>query len=109
MKFCEVCVAPRDADATHMANAAVRPHDSFRKVESGPARKRLFNFLRYKFPILRVYKTHIFLGTRRLTTSIQTVDLKQFGRPVVKSKRVEYPATRVSKPLAPFLSQVELC
>src|SRR5258705_5210544 len=48
-------VATRDADATYMANAAVTSHDSFRKVEAGPACKHLLNFVLDKFPIFRMH------------------------------------------------------
>src|SRR5882762_7604013 len=53
-------VATRDAHATYMAYAAVRPDDSLREVEFAMGRQHLLNLLLDKFPIFRMHQGQIF-------------------------------------------------
>src|SRR5258707_622442 len=75
-------IATRDAHATYMADAAVTSHDSFRKVEAGPACKHLLNFVLDEFPIFRMYQGQIFFFCWRVASRIESVDLKQLRRPI---------------------------
>jgi hypothetical protein len=92
--------ACRDTDATYMTDRAVESHDTFREVKAAIARQHLTHLLRHEPAIFWMDQSQVFVDSWWLGTRLKSMNLKQFGAPVLESGSVECPATRVRKPLA---------
>src|ERR1700730_6144921 len=89
----------RRTDATYITNRPVWTHDSFRKVESAVVRQHLLDFLRHEFPVFGMHERHIFRCGRRLALWLETVNLEQFGTPILEAGSSECPAAQMREPL----------
>ncbi len=94
-------VSDRVADATYETNLAIRSHNPFREVEGAMIYQHLPNRLDDGLPIVRVYEAQVLLCARGVSARVETVNLKQLGRPVLESSGAECPTTGVTQPL-PF-------
>ncbi len=89
-----------------MTNGSVWPHNPFREVEATVVFQHLPHFMRHEVSIFGVHERNIFRNIRCLAARLKSVDLKQLGRPVFKTRSVESPAADVCKALT--FRQVEL-
>src|SRR6266853_451509 len=94
------------ADAPYVTNRPVRTHDPLRELESATLRQYRPNFLRDEISVVRMHERHVFREGRCLRRRIEAVDREQLGRPLLKARRSERPASRMCEPLS--LRQVEL-
>src|SRR6267154_1262377 len=94
------------ADAPYVTNRPVRTHDPLRELESATLRQYRPNFLRDEISIVRMHERHVFREGWCLRRRIEAVDREQLGRPLLKARRGERPASRMCEPLS--LCQVEL-
>src|SRR5713101_6392750 len=94
------------ADAPYVTNRPVRTHDPLRELESATLRQDRPNFLRDEIAVVRMHERHVFREGRCLRRGIEAVDREQLGRPLLKPRRGERPASRMCEPLS--LCQVEL-
>src|SRR6185503_5791953 len=94
------------ADAPHMTNRSVRPHDPLGEVESAMLRHHGPNLLRDEISVVRMHERHVFLDGRCFLRRIEAVDREQLRRPVLKARGGERPASYVREPLS--FCQVEL-
>jgi hypothetical protein len=82
-----------------VTNHPISSYDALFEVKRNLVGQNPLNFAFNKAPVFRMHKCHAFLDGRRFAVRCHAVDAKQLGRPVFKTRFVEYPTTHVGQAL----------